>query len=90
MDMRMPDMNGFELATILINQRASRNMPILAATAFADPSARQHCLAAGCDDFISKPLPFTALHTGLTQLVYGEDRARRRQPGYETASESRT
>jgi CheY-like chemotaxis protein len=69
MDMRMPVMNGFELATILKNHRVYRNIPILAATAFPDPIARQQCLAAGCDDFISKPFAFAALEMQLTNLV---------------------
>jgi len=72
MDMRMPDMTGFELATILKNHRVYRSIPILAATAFADPSVRQRCFAAGCDDFIAKPFAIAALHTSLTQLVSGE------------------
>jgi CheY-like chemotaxis protein len=72
MDMRMPDMNGFELATILKNHPVYRSIPILAATAFPDHIARQRCLAAGCDDFISKPFSFAALQTSLTNLVSGE------------------
>lgn len=36
MDMRMPDMNGFDLAAILKNHRVYRSIPILAATAFPD------------------------------------------------------
>ena len=69
MDMRMPDMNGFELATILKKHHAYRRIPILAATAFPDHIARQRCLAAGCDDFISKPFSFAALQSSLTNLV---------------------
>lgn len=69
MDMRMPDMNGFELATILKNHRVYRSIPILAATAFPDDIARQRCLSAGCDDFISKPFAIAALQTSLTNLV---------------------
>jgi len=72
MDIRMPDMNGFELATILKNHRIYRSIPILAATAFPDHAARQRCLAAGCDDFISKPFAIAALQTSLTNLVSGE------------------
>ena len=72
MDMRMPDMNGFELAMILKKHRVYRSIPILAATAFPDHIARQRCLAAGCDDFISKPFSFAALQTSLTNLVSGE------------------
>lgn len=72
MDMRMPDMNGFELAAILKNHPFHRSIPILAATAFPDHIARQQCLAAGCDDFISKPFSFAALQTSLTNLVSRE------------------
>lgn len=72
MDMRMPDMSGFELATILKKHRVYKSIPILAATAFPDPIIRQRCLAAGCDDFISKPFAIAALQTSLTNLVSGE------------------
>jgi CheY-like chemotaxis protein len=68
MDMRMPDMNGFELATILKKHRLYRSIPILAATAFPDYIARQRCLVAGCDDFISKPFAISALETSLNNL----------------------
>src|SRR6185503_18662780 len=72
MDMSMPDMNGYKLATIIKNHRVYRSIPILAATAFPDHVARQRCLAAGCDDFISKPFSFAALQTSLTNLVSRE------------------
>ena len=69
MDLRMPDMNGFELATILKKHPVYRSIPILVVTAFPDPIARQQCLAAGCDDFISKPFAIAALETSLASLV---------------------
>ena len=69
LDMRLPDMNGFELAAILKKHRVYRSIPILASTAFPDHTARPRCLAAGCDDFISKPFSFAALQTSLTNLV---------------------
>ena len=72
MDMRMPGMNGFELATILKKHPFHRRIPILAATAFPAHIARQRCLAAGCDDFISKPFSLAALQTSLTNLVCRE------------------
>jgi len=72
MDMGMPDMNGYKLATIIKNHRVYRSIPILAATAFPDHIARQRCLAAGCDDFISKPFSFAALETSLANLVSPE------------------
>jgi CheY-like chemotaxis protein len=72
MDMRLPDMNGFELATILKKHRVYRSIPILAMTALPDHAARHRCLLAGCDDFVSKPFTFAALQTSLTNLVSGE------------------
>jgi len=72
MDMQMPDMSGFELAAILKRHHAYRAIPILATSAFPDPIARRRCLAAGCDDFISKPFSFAALQTSLTDLVFGQ------------------
>ena len=72
MDVRMPDMNGFELATIFKNHRVYRNIPILAAIGYHCRAGRQRCLAAGCDDFISNPSAIAALETRLTNLVSAE------------------
>jgi CheY-like chemotaxis protein len=69
LDMRMPEMNGFELAGILKRHPVYRNIPILALSGYAGPIGRQRCLAAGCDDFISKPFEISALATRLTHLV---------------------
>jgi CheY-like chemotaxis protein len=69
MDMRLPDMNGFELAAILKKHPVYRNIPILAATAYPGRIARQRCFAAGCDDFISKPFAISVLEARLTNLV---------------------
>ena len=69
MDVRLPDMNGFELAAILKKHPVYRNIPILAATAYPGRIARQRCLAAGCDDFISKPFAISVLKARLANLV---------------------
>jgi len=71
-DMRMPDMNGFELTAILKKHPVYRHIPILAATGYAGRVARQGCLAAGCDDFISKPFAIAALEKCLINLVSTE------------------
>ena len=56
MDMQMPEMGGIE-ATQAIRKLAGRqSMPILALTANAFASERDHCLAAGMNDFITKPV----------------------------------
>ncbi len=55
LDIQLPDIPGTEVARQLKADRQTRDIPIIAVTAFAMPGDRQRFLDAGCDDYVSKP-----------------------------------
>jgi CheY-like chemotaxis protein len=54
MDIRLPDIDGYELTTIFRNKGVK--IPIIAQTAFVLPDDRAKALSSGCDDYLPKPL----------------------------------
>jgi CheY-like chemotaxis protein len=76
MDCQMPEMGGLE-ATRVIREREALpssshppvHTPIIALTAHAMPSDRAQCLAAGMDDYLSKPFTLEALRATLARWL---------------------
>ena len=77
MDCHMPVMDGFTAAGQIRRWESERTspgesrgrLPIIALTANALKSDREECIAAGMDDFVSKPLNRDALINLLNQYV---------------------
>lgn len=54
MDIRMPGMDGYEATQAI--KKNHKNLPIIAQTAYALKGERENSIAAGCDNYISKPI----------------------------------
>jgi PAS domain S-box-containing protein len=79
MDIQMPGMNGYEAASLLRAQGYAH--VVIALTANAMPGERERCMAAGCDDYLSKPID----QKGLAQMILSQ----KAKFGFQHASDSK-
>lgn len=71
MDMSMPMVDGWEATKRIKADPSLRKIPVLALTANAIDGDRERCLAAGCDDYETKPVDFERLLKKIRLLLGG-------------------
>lgn len=56
LDMQLPGMDGFTLAAMLKSDAQTRAIPVIAVTAYAMMGDAERIKAAGCDEYLGKPI----------------------------------
>ena len=61
MDINLPDISGFDATLLLKKDDQTKNIPIVAVTAFVTPADKANALRSGCDAYIPKPVNISNL-----------------------------
>lgn len=69
MDMSLPVLDGWESTRRLKQQPATQHIPVLALTAHAMAGEREKAIAAGCEDYDTKPVDFVRLMEKIESLL---------------------
>ena len=69
MDMSLPGVDGWEATRRLKTAAQTQNIPVIALTAHAMAGDRDKALAAGCDDFDTKPVELPRLLSKILALL---------------------
>jgi PAS domain S-box-containing protein len=86
MDCQMPRLDGYETtAHVRAMEGEVRHTPIVAMTASAMAGDREHCIAAGMDDYVSKPIAIEELSNAISRTL-----SRRRRPVEDRSARSST
>lgn len=69
MDMNLPEVDGWEATRMLKATEATRKIPVIALTAHAMSGDRDRAIAAGADDYDTKPIEFQRLLAKIEALL---------------------
>jgi CheY-like chemotaxis protein len=69
MDMMMPDIDGYEAIALIRSNSAIKDSAIIAVTAQAMVGDKEKCLAAGANEYVSKPVDIDVLSRLLDRYL---------------------
>lgn len=69
MDLRIPVIDGWEATRRLKASPETRSIPVIALSAHAMSGDREHALAAGCEDYDTKPVDMARLRAKIEALL---------------------
>jgi GAF domain-containing protein/DNA-binding response OmpR family regulator len=90
MDVQMPELDGLEATRRIRKRWPDRGLQIVAMTANAMAGDREACLAAGMDDYISKPIRPAELAAALERVPTAAAKNVRRRPRKATKSKAKS
>lgn len=67
MDIKMPRMGGLEATRII--RSYSKEIPVIALTAYAFEADKEQALEAGCNDFVTKPVSKASIGRGVGEVL---------------------
>jgi CheY-like chemotaxis protein len=74
MDLNLPGLNGWEATRRLKGQPETKHIPIIVLTVETSRKSRDDAIAAGCDDFLLKPVDFGTLLEKIRSFVGGGEK----------------
>ncbi|MFS8087135.1 MAG: response regulator [Acidobacteriota bacterium] len=69
MDLSLPKLDGLAATRRIREHRGFGAVPIVAVSAHDSPGSRSEALAAGCDEYVTKPIDFDQLNSLLSRLL---------------------
>ena len=69
LDILMPEVDGFQVLREMKNDAELKNVPVIVISGLEDMDGVDRCLAAGADDFLSKPVNPTVLQDHVRKLL---------------------
>ncbi len=82
LDVKMPDMDGFEICRRIKSDELHRNIPVVMITAFSDTDNRIRGIEAGAEDFISNPFNSSEVLARIKMLLHVKSLNDRLQSAY--------